>query len=222
MRPLLSLVRGQTSCLRIRCPVPPLLPSLSGPKSMSSCADSFCPVRWATESPKHQRNRQWQRHSRWHWSGARQQQQQQRSRPAPLLMATSGGAALGTAAFVKLSEEDAGASGQTVELRMLEASRAEIAKELDAEDRGLSRLRHRIVLFLDLYIWEPLCTGARFLHLAAIFVPVLLAVPVIWFGKKQKDRDNERSGTLFWYSFLVKGMEWAGPAFIKVRATTWQ
>lgn len=135
-------------------------------------------------------------------------------------MATSG-AALGTAAFVSLSEEDGGASGQTVELRMLEASRAEISKELDANDRGFSRLRHKIVLFLDLYIWEPLCTGARFLHLAAIFVPVLLAVPVIWFGKKQKDRDNERSGTLLWYSFLVKGMEWAGPAFIKVRAI-WQ
>lgn len=132
-------------------------------------------------------------------------------------MATSGGAALGTAAFVKLSEDEGDASGQTVELRMLEASRAEIAKELDADDRGFSRLRHRIVLFLDLYIWEPLCTGARFLHLAAIFVPVLLAVPVIWFGKRQEDRDNERSGTLLWYSFLVKGMEWAGPAFIKVR-----
>lgn len=132
-------------------------------------------------------------------------------------MAASGGAALGTAAFVKLSEDEGDASGQTVELRMLEASRAEIAKELDADDRGFSRLRHRIVLFLDLYIWEPLCTGTRFLHLAAIFVPVLLAVPVIWFGKRQEDRDNERSGTLLWYSFLVKGMEWAGPAFIKVR-----
>lgn len=139
----------------------------------------------------------------------------------------SNGVALGTAAFVRLSEDDkhddgnGQHSGQTAELRMLEASRAEIAKELDEDDRGLSRLRHRIVLFLDLYIWEPLCTGVRFLHLAVIFVPVLLSVPVIWFGARQEDRDNERSGTLLWYSFLVKGMEWAGPAFIKVCAAFW-
>lgn len=133
---------------------------------------------------------------------------------------TANGVALGTAAFVKLSEEEDGGSGQTAERRMLEVSRAEISKELDANDRGFSRLRHKFVLFLDLYIWEPLCTGVRFLHLAAIFVPVLLAVPVIWFGKRQKDRDNERSGTLLWYNFLVKGMEWAGPAFIKVRIIT--
>lgn len=100
---------------------------------------------------------------------------------------------------------------------MLEASRAEISKELDPDDRGLSRLRHTVVLFLDLYVWEPLCTGVRFLHLAIIFVPVLLAVPVIWLGKRHKDCDNERTGALLWYNFLVRGMEWAGPAFIKVR-----
>ena len=99
---------------------------------------------------------------------------------------------------------------------MLEMSRAEIAKDLDENERGLSRLQHKIVLFLDLYIWEPLCTGVRFLHLAVIFVPVIFAVPIMWFGRRQKDRDNERTGTLLWYGFLVKAMEWAGPAFIKV------
>ncbi|ROV91547.1 hypothetical protein VPNG_09721 [Cytospora leucostoma] len=125
------------------------------------------------------------------------------------------GAALGTAAFVKISEKDEG-DGQTAERRMLEASRAEIAKEVDRNDRGLTRLRHKIILFLDIYIWEPLCTGIRFLHLAAIFVPVIFAVPVMWLGKRQKDRDNERSGTLWWYGFLVQAMEWAGPAFIKL------
>lgn len=133
-------------------------------------------------------------------------------------MATNG-AALGTAAFVKLSEEEDGGSGETAERRMLEVSRAEISKELDEDDRGFSRFRHKIVYLVDFYIWEPLCTGIRFLHLAAIFVPVLLSVPVIWFGTRRKDRDNERTGTLLWYSFLVKGMEWAGPAFIKVRTT---
>lgn len=101
---------------------------------------------------------------------------------------------------------------------MLEASRAEITKHVGDEEHGFRRLGHKFVLILDLYIWEPLCTGARFLHLALIFVPILLAIPAIWIGRRQIDRDNERSGTLWWYGFLVKGMEWAGPAFIKVRA----
>jgi aarF domain-containing kinase len=132
------------------------------------------------------------------------------------LAAAQATGALGTAAFVKLSENEE-ATGDTGEQRMLQASRKEIAKKVDADDRGLSRLRHKVAFFLDLYVWEPLCTGFRFLHLALIFVPVILAVPAIWIGRRQKDRDNERSGTLWWYGFLVTGMEWAGPAFIKVR-----
>lgn len=119
---------------------------------------------------------------------------------------------------MELSEDRDAGPGQTGEKRMLEASRAEISKKLDDDDRGFSRLRHGIVLLLDVYIWEPLCTGFRFLHLAVIFVPVLFAVPMIWLGKRQKDRDDERTGALWWYNFLVKGMEWAGPAFIKVRS----
>lgn len=138
---------------------------------------------------------------------------------APLLAAAQATAALGTAAFVKLSENEE-ASGDTGEMRMLQASRKEIAKKVDDDDRGFSRLRHKVVYFLDLYVWEPLCTGFRFIHLALIFVPVILAVPAIWIGRRQRDRNNERAGTLWWYGFLVKGMEWAGPAFIKVR-TTW-
>ncbi|KAK6858171.1 ABC1 family protein [Apiospora arundinis] len=44
---------------------------------------------------------------------------------------------------------------------------------------------------------------------------VILAVPAIWVGTRQPDHDNERSGTLWWYGFLVQAMEWSGPAFIK-------
>lgn len=134
---------------------------------------------------------------------------------APLLAAAQATVALGTAAFVKLSENEE-ASGDTGERRMLQASRKEISKKVDDDDHGLSRLRHKVVYFLDVFVWEPLCTGFRFLHLALIFVPVILAVPAIWVGRRQKDRNNERAGTLWWYGFLVKGMEWAGPAFIKV------
>ncbi|KAK3047140.1 hypothetical protein LTS18_013218, partial [Coniosporium uncinatum] len=76
----------------------------------------------------------------------------------------------------------------------------------------------RIVLyrFFDDYLVEPICTCFRFLHLVVIFVPVIATIPLIWFGKRQKDRDNERSGTLWWYGFLVSSMERAGAAFIKL------
>ena len=100
---------------------------------------------------------------------------------------------------------------------MLEASREEIKKKLDNNVHGFRRVRDSIAYFADVYIWEPLCTGMRFLHLVVIFVPVMVTVPALWFGKRDPKRDNERSGSLWWYWFLVNSMERAGPAFIKVR-----
>jgi aarF domain-containing kinase len=99
---------------------------------------------------------------------------------------------------------------------MLAASREELAKQVGDDEHGFQRLRHSVVLCLDLYVWEPLCTGLRFLHLVLIFVPVIVTVPIIWCGKRDRKRSNEREGTLWWYSFLVQSMERAGPAFIKV------
>ncbi|KAF5502681.1 ABC1 family protein [Colletotrichum aenigma] len=128
----------------------------------------------------------------------------------------AGVSALGTAAFFELSQKDNEGTDQTGEKRMLAVSRSEIKKTVADDDRGVSRVWHTLKLVVDVYIWEPICTGVRFLHLAAIFVPVLLAVPAIWIGRRQPDRDNERSGTLWWYGFLVQSMEWAGPAFIKL------
>ena len=100
---------------------------------------------------------------------------------------------------------------------MLEASRAEIRKEVPTGLRGLRRLYRGVVFVLDQYVYEPVATVLRFLHLVIIFVPVLATVPAIWFGRRQTGRGNERTGTLWWYGFLVLSMERAGPAFIKVR-----
>lgn len=122
---------------------------------------------------------------------------------------------LSPAAFVALSEEDNG-DGKTPEEHMLEASRAEIAKEIPEDVRGLRRLWKAIYIFADTLIVEPIATTFRFLHLVIIFVPVIGTMPLIWLGTRQKNRDNERSGTLWWYSFLVRSMERAGPAFIKL------
>jgi aarF domain-containing kinase len=126
-------------------------------------------------------------------------------------------ATLSPIAFVKISEEDNGGTNETHEGRMLEVSREEIRKKVSEDSHGITRVWENIVLYADLYIWEPICTGGRFVHLFIIFIPVIFTIPAIWIGPRKKDRDNERSGTLWWYRFLVTSMERAGPAFIKVR-----
>lgn len=129
----------------------------------------------------------------------------------------AGNGVLGATAFVELSRDANGDGDDTGEKRMLEVSRDEIRKTVDEDDKGFRRLRHQVAVFVSLYIWEPISTGFRFLQLVVIFVPVILTVPALWVGSRQPDRDNERTGTLWWYWFLVKAMERAGPAFIKVR-----
>lgn len=123
--------------------------------------------------------------------------------------------ALTPAAFLQLTEEESH-EGKTGEKQMLEASREEIKKKIPEDVHGLRRILRSIVFVLDQYVYEPVATGLRFLHLVIIFVPVIVTVPAIWVGARQKEKDNERTGTLWWYGFLVKSMEEAGPAFIKV------
>lgn len=123
--------------------------------------------------------------------------------------------ALTPAVFIQLSEEDYG-DGKTPEQHMLEASRAEIRKRVPDDYHGLRRAWTGFYLFLDQFIYEPIATGFRFLHLVIIFVPVIFTTPAVWFGRRRRDRDNERSGKLWWYGFLVRSMVRAGPAFIKV------
>ena len=123
--------------------------------------------------------------------------------------------ALTPAAFVQLNEQDAD-DGKTGEAHMLEASREELKKTIPDNVHGFRRFWRGLILVFDQYIYEPLATGFRFFHLVFIFVPVIITVPAIWIGSRQKDRDAERSGTLWWYGFLVRSMERAGPAFIKV------
>lgn len=124
-------------------------------------------------------------------------------------------AALTPAAFLQLSEEDK-QDGKTGEEHMLEASREELRKRVPDNVHGLRRVLRSLLFVLDQYVYEPIATGFRFLHLVIIFVPVIVTVPAIWIGSRRKDHDNERSGTLWWYGFLVHSMERAGPAFIKV------
>ncbi|KAI1619000.1 aarF domain-containing kinase [Exophiala viscosa] len=135
-----------------------------------------------------------------------------RQRPVSALLAAA--AALSSGAFVEISEQHE--DGKTAEMQMLEVSRQEIDKKVPEDARGIRRVYKTIVYVLDQYIYEPLATGLRFFYLAFIFVPVIVTVPVVLIGSRRKDRDDERSGTLWWYGFLVTAMERAGPAFIKL------
>lgn len=126
-------------------------------------------------------------------------------------------AALTPAAFITIVDDEENThDGKTGEEHMLELSRKELEDEVPEGLRGSRKYRRAIWRFLDTWILEPLATGFRFLHLVVIFVPVLASVPVIWFGQRLPDRDNERSGTIWWYGFLVASMERAGAAFIKL------
>lgn len=124
-------------------------------------------------------------------------------------------AALTPGAFVKLSEQDP-EEGLTHEQEMLKLSREEISKKVPEDVRGIKRIWKKLIYILDQYFYEPLATTFRFFHLAIIFVPVLLTIPVMFIGPRSKERDNERAGVVWWYGFLVKSMERAGPAFIKL------
>lgn len=124
-------------------------------------------------------------------------------------------AALSPGAFMELAEKNS--ENKTGEMKMLEASREEIRKTVSDDTHGLARVGQEVYVFLYCYVYEPVATGIRFLHLAVIFLPVILTVPVIWVGRRNLERNNERSGTLWWIDFLVRSMERAGPAFIKVR-----
>ncbi|KAH7106899.1 ABC1-domain-containing protein [Auriculariales sp. MPI-PUGE-AT-0066] len=64
-------------------------------------------------------------------------------------------------------------------------------------------------------IFEPILVSARFVHLVALFLPVIVSAPVLLFGRVDGE-SGERTGALWWYNFLVGQMERAGPTFIKL------
>lgn len=128
------------------------------------------------------------------------------------------GASLSPVAFLGLAEsyESEKDKGKTGEMQMLEMSRREVQRKVSDDARGLRKLGQSLSVFWFYYIYDPLATGFRFAHLIIIFLPVILCVPAIWMGRYVNGKNGARTGTLWWYGFLVRSMERAGPAFIKV------
>jgi hypothetical protein len=74
----------------------------------------------------------------------------------------------------------------------------------------------RISQLLREHLWEPILTAKRFVYLFALFVPVIVTSPMLLVGISEKRLKGDRWGALWWYGFLVRQMEAAGPTFIKV------
>ncbi|OJJ46349.1 hypothetical protein ASPZODRAFT_151918 [Penicilliopsis zonata CBS 506.65] len=100
---------------------------------------------------------------------------------------------------------------ETGEMQMLKVSQREVQKTLTEDAPGKS-----LFVFWYCYIYDPIATGLRFVRLVIIFMPVILAVPLVWMGRRINSGNGTRSGTIWWYGFLVRAMERAGPAFIKL------
>lgn len=111
------------------------------------------------------------------------------------------------------------------------------ASEGDGETNGVAEEKPRrksiLMRFWSLikaYIIEPLSTARRFIHLALIFLPVIITAPILLLeymdigrdkaarrrGRNKPKDSEERSTTTWWYGLLVSQMERAGPTFIKV------
>ncbi|KAH7886139.1 hypothetical protein F5I97DRAFT_1877825 [Phlebopus sp. FC_14] len=74
----------------------------------------------------------------------------------------------------------------------------------------------RILFLLRDHFWEPLLTARRFIYLFYLFVPVIIAMPMLLVGKPEKRLRGDRWGAIWWYGFLVSRMQAAGPTFIKL------
>ncbi|KAF9225428.1 ABC1-domain-containing protein [Gyrodon lividus] len=74
----------------------------------------------------------------------------------------------------------------------------------------------RILWFLQDYLWEPLLTARRFIHLSYLFVPVIITMPILLVGNPEKRLQGDRWGAVWWYDFLVASMQAAGPTFTKL------
>lgn len=109
---------------------------------------------------------------------------------------------------------------------------AKSVEDVEDEEKRLHRnafmrASYKLGDILQDYVIEPLGTTKRFIVLVFLFVPVILTMPMLLVGRFReggrrrgrriaKDDGGTRWGARWWYGFLVKQMERAGPTFIKV------
>ncbi|KAF9322046.1 hypothetical protein BG003_008237 [Podila horticola] len=92
------------------------------------------------------------------------------------------------------------------EARPIPLLKSELVHEIQRPS-FLRRLKQYLEDMLEDYVVHPVLTIWRFGVLMVIFMPLILTVPAVFIGKRKADRDDERSGTLWWYSLLLS--QWA-------------
>lgn len=91
----------------------------------------------------------------------------------------------------------------------------------EPSQRKVIRIIDRILDWLDTWFLEPLLVCKRLVHVILLFSPIVIAIPIAFFGEKNPDEHDERTGTIWWYNLIMNQMELAGPTFIKVKTLRW-
>ncbi|EIW73193.1 hypothetical protein TREMEDRAFT_67258 [Tremella mesenterica DSM 1558] len=123
------------------------------------------------------------------------------SSPVRFLIIT--GVGLGLLVYLRQPVKNDSLSPEYIPIHSTSISASQEPAQIVAASPAEPRLT--LILAFQIYIFEPIATLVRFFHLALLFGPVILLSPMLvnW-------------GALWWYSFLVKQMERAGPSFIKL------
>ncbi|KAI1314898.1 hypothetical protein EDD11_001578 [Mortierella claussenii] len=130
-------------------------------------------------------------------------------------LVTQGGLSLYTSKVHLEAKDPSSQAAHAKSVQPMPYMKTEIVK--DAQRPSFwRRLKKHLEDMLDDYVLHPILTIWRFGVLAVIFLPLIITAPVVFLGERQKELDNERSGTIWWYSLLVRHMEMAGPTFIKL------
>ncbi|KAF9299942.1 hypothetical protein BGZ74_008471 [Mortierella antarctica] len=83
------------------------------------------------------------------------------------------------------------------EARPIPLLKTELVQEIQRPS-FLRRLKQYLEDMLEDYVVHPVLTIWRFGVLMVIFMPLILTVPAVFIGERKADKDNERSGTLWW------------------------
>ncbi|KAJ1656446.1 hypothetical protein IWQ61_003983 [Dispira simplex] len=75
---------------------------------------------------------------------------------------------------------------------------------------------YRFVIWVDCYVLEPCKIALRMAYLFALFLPLVVAYPLGWFGPSLPEYSNETACRMWWYQLVTSQMARAGPTFIKL------
>jgi len=117
-----------------------------------------------------------------------------------------GGTSLGVVPFIYSEHALSKTSASTVD-------DCDIEEALLKEDED--SLWTRLSCTLSRWFLEPILTFRRFIYLFLLFSPVLLTSPLLLLGPESIN--GSASGlSLWWYKFLTRQMQCAGPTFVKL------